>query len=1153
MANLKFQGKLLYESPETGMTVRRTPPSGESDITFEDIFEDTESGISFDDVFTDGETVAPLTPQGKYQHTQEAIDGDINFGATRLPITSKDSFIQQELARGVPEDEVMQQFEGPQQPFVDVPMVATGAFGATAWTTKSAVKGLISATSASLMEPIIGTAAEIIGENHPKLAIPFNILLGVLSGVTIERAIDMAILRAFKGKVAPKILDEAIPFLRGDFLRDIEALPPAKIPGRESVLGSSDDIQRILRKMREGIELSDAEHALMKGAQAGTPDAPAIQKALPQGHREASGDVEFKGEDVQRVIRKLKGGFELDVNDTAILQTIKRKVSDEATEAVNELAGKTDAGKAVKKGAVASAKIIGKEATPEQRIAVDRIKMALDKPGFLQTAEDRLLLQSLERTEAKLFDQFGRPLEDTVFHMGIPIHKIIPKKWKGRWQEFWAPFSTTPMTKALKFARSRGKGDLDTADRITAKITEKISMFPLEMRKDMFRALDGKIDMADLPKEAQRIARQIQQRTITVGKMLVKRGLISEKQFEKHKGKYVHYMYAKHILGDDKITGVRSTGKLDMDYTFARNPDMTEEQRMALGLIDDASVAVPVGMGKSLSDIAKFDYLAKIAKNPKWVWTPSMVRVGNKSVGIGKLAREVDAYRKVATAMPDNIEVQKTLQGLEDTLAKAMEKTKNVPEDFVQLPASKTYGELSGAFVRKSIADDLTPIVDHTSDAATVGRMLNVMSDVSAKSMAVFKASKVALNPPTMFRNMVSGVFQNNMRGRALAKIPGDYMKAAQSILKKDKFYIQARRNGLFRTNWAVTEIKEVLDTFTKIHNDGGNIASFFEGIKKMTKFYGKIDDFAKLAIYRQMREAGNSTADSVLEAQKWGMDYSLTSRSVKGLRKHIVPFLTYQYKIAPLIYESLTKRPWVIAKFAAAPAAMAFATQQVHNISDKDWTKLKKEMSFFIRKEGTHMIMPYKSPEGNWQWVNLEYYFPWGNFHQAYNDLKNHDWSELVKDTGALGNPLIDLAAAMKMGGGGDPPIDPFTKKPLYSDLDTPAQQYFKIAEFLYNKWAPSAITRYGASGYTMRVGEEDKYGKTVTPGQALGRWFGWNIKSATPKQIKLKKAGMIKDLERQYFKLAVDPTVDKETLNEKKRVLKEKIGQIKRLEVPR
>ena len=54
---------------------------------------------------------------------------------------------------------------------------------------------------------------------------------------------------------------------------------------------------------------------------------------------------------------------------------------------------------------------------------------------------------------------------------------------------------------------------------------------------------------------------------------------------------------------------------------------MTLLQREELGLIEDAAVAVPTGMGKALTDIAKFDYLATIAENPDWVWQPSVIKV----------------------------------------------------------------------------------------------------------------------------------------------------------------------------------------------------------------------------------------------------------------------------------------------------------------------------------------------------------------------------------------------------------------------------------------------------------------------------------------------------------------------------------------------
>ena len=168
-------------------------------------------------------------------------------------------------------------------------------------------------------------------------------------------------------------------------------------------------------------------------------------------------------------------------------------------------------------------------------------------------------------------------------------------------------------------------------------------------------------------------------------------------------------------------------------------------------------------------------------------------------------------------------------------------------------------------------------------------------------------------------------------------------------------------------------------------------------------------------------------------------------------------------------------------------------------------------------------MILPVKNKEGNWQWVNLEYYFPWGNLLSLGRDIKNKNMSEFWKDSG-IGNPFLDLLYAAKTG------KDPFTQRDIASELDSPGGKFLKWNEFVYNKWAPSMLTRYGAAGYTARIGEEDKWGKTITPSQAAGRWLGWNMISVTPEQSAAMKKGEIKKLKTELYRKMTDPQLKEE-----------------------
>jgi len=718
----------------------------------------------------------------------------------------------------------------------------------------------------------------------------------------------------------------------------------------------------------------------------------------------------------------------------------------------------------------------------------------------------------------------------------MPPADPTPKKGFGNaWREWWNSMSTVPEAKKLKTARYRQFGDIGRAERIAMKLHSKLEPFDMETKKDIFGVLDGRLEITDLPVEARLVARQMQERTKQIGKMLVRRNIISQSTYDEMEGQYIHYMYARHIVGDG-ATIETSSGKVNLSYTKQRNPDLTLDQRRELGLIEDAGIAVPVGMGKALNDIAKWDYLDAVAKSADWTWQPSRVAVDGQTWGIGRLAEEVDAMKAAVKQFPDHADMAKRLATLEKSLADASEATKNIPDDFVQL-SGKRYGPLDGAFVAKPIADDITPLIHDVHKG--YGRVFDVLRDINERGMAAFKVSKVALNFPTAVRNMVSNVIQNNMRGRSLAKIPNDYRLSISSMLNHmkykaskgktgsyEKFYVEADRNGLFRTNWAMGELSEVFDAWKQV--DGSSYSQIIGALKKVAGYYGKIDDVAKYAIYHQLRRDGSSIEDAVLEAQKWGMDYSLANRSVKHLRRHLMPFSTYQYKIAPLIAESIKKRPWVLGKYLALPTLiMPEVAKDLHDITPDEWKRMKSDLPEYIRKNRTYMILPWKSPEGAWQWVDIQYFFPWGNWMHLAGDFKDANLEEFTKDIG-IGNPFLDLFVATKTG------EDAFTHQPIVNPMKSmtgnqTADEALQWLSYVYTKWAPSMLTSSGALGYTSRIGKKDKWGRTVSAPQAMGRWFGLNTVAVSPQQTIAIRKARERELRGQLMKIERDPQVSK------------------------
>jgi hypothetical protein len=302
------------------------------------------------------------------------------------------------------------------------------------------------------------------------------------------------------------------------------------------------------------------------------------------------------------------------------------------------------------------------------------------------------------------------------------------------------------------------------------------------------------------------------------------------------------------------------------------------------------------------------------------------------------------------------------------------------------------------------------------------------------------------------------------------------------------------------------------------------------------------------MAKFLEQMDKTNNYQTALREAQKWGMDYSLADPSIKWARKHFIPFASFQYKIMPLLAETAIKRPWVIGMYMGIPYAISEIIKNRDDMTEEDWKELEKTVPEQLRERGTYFIVPWKIND-KWQWFDYSYFLPWGNIMAAGSAVKNGQLNKLLADMGIASTPLLNI---IKTFGSGilenEPPKDAYSGKPIYNKLDEPQEIAYKVSKYFYNQFAPSMLTEFGSLGYVFDIGEQDQWGRTVTPEQAFLRLAGINIQEANPQLANIVKKAKIEALKDELIKIMLDPKISDEKKERYKARFNEEIQIIMR-----
>tara|TARA_Y100001963_G_scaffold102910_1_gene141647 strand:- start:432 stop:5744 length:5313 start_codon:yes stop_codon:yes gene_type:complete len=642
---------------------------------------------------------------------------------------------------------------------------------------------------------------------------------------------------------------------------------------------------------------------------------------------------------------------------------------------------------------------------------------------------------------------------------------------------------------------------LGTQWNLTKRLEELVSGYKNYTENERvlsYLVLTGEADINSIkdPK-LRRITKKTRRLFDVAGKGLVERGLLSEEAYNDLKGQYITRIYLRYMLDKGPQLGGRS--KMSGVYNNVRK-EMTPEMRARLGEIRTPELPITVGLTREFGDIAKYDFFKSLAEDGRFVFQPARAEVDGKMLSIGQMQHELTVYRQMLPRAEDSQKAYITeyIKKLESKLLEVSETMGQAPENFKQVPIHEGYGPLSGAYVNRAIHDDIVSMFQITEGSEYRNWRDNLIK-AEKNVTAMWKTGKVAFNPPTVLRNVLSNPWQLSMSGMSYSDIPTTMFNAAYKMSTNHPDFINAGKSGVFGGTWSQAEIQSILKTMRAVEKEfetTNNInLAIKNGFGKVAGAYSRIDEFYKFVKYLDGKNKGLSDSEATIEAQKWVMDYSLVSPAVRELREHFfgVPFITYQAKILPLATEAAIKRPWTLLMPYLLTQMTTNHSLNKLDINEEEFGEMQVAMGTEMANSKALLVLPFKDSKGRVQVTNMEYGLPWEFWVEFGENAINGDITQLRNNMGVA--PIFTAMAAAYTG---TIPTQDGGYIELWNSQSTPAEKSEALMNFLWDMSLPSTFGPRGPIANliegTTQVGKPE-----TTLGQDLSRFSAYTIKPIT------------------------------------------------------
>ena len=417
---------------------------------------------------------------------------------------------------------------------------------------------------------------------------------------------------------------------------------------------------------------------------------------------------------------------------------------------------------------------------------------------------------------------------------------------------------------------------------------------------------------------------------------------------------------------------VRKVKQLKPSDLITVRRQYTKAERLQMGEIEDAAIALEYTGALMSNTVAKYSFFAEIAD--KFALTEAQIA--------GKTAQKLatEGYRKI-------------------------------PSQIIEGTKASKYGKLSGKYVPEAVFKDIVGFQRYQNQSS------NAFYRTYRRMNSLWKSSKTAWNPTVHVNNMFGNVILSDLadvpiiRGVDGEKFP--LLKAFKMLTEHNKvggeesdLVQRAIQFGVMDADFVNKELKnfklEQLADIYKARTDKGEWGNTVDMVSKIYKkvrnneitstledWYRIEDHVFRLNAFRHRIKMGDSDIDAAMFARKQFIDYDINAPVINALRHSVVPFLSFTYRVVPILAETAALRPHKYVKYAALGYGLNKMSELYGGEEEKEEAKFIRanlpeyeagrilDMPFMPHKV---VRLPVKDRNGNNKYLNISRLFPGGD-----------------------------------------------------------------------------------------------------------------------------------------------------------------------------